>query len=145
MNFRGAGCFNLHRFVSRIPVNALRYYPSFRVLSLSIGNNKPHVNLQIVQQLVSQLQIADNQNIKKIQQLFGSLPDSLFQIPWGYNILIFNKIKDDQEAIFYPQQTKENNWRQAVLEYQIEINLYQRRGKAITNLKNTLLEPTPIW
>jgi predicted nuclease of restriction endonuclease-like (RecB) superfamily len=95
----------------------------------------------IVQQVVSQLQITDNQNIKKSQQLVGFLPDSLFQIPWGHNILIFSKIKDVQEAIFYVQQTIENNWSRAVLEYQIEINLYQRQGKAITNFKNTLPEP----
>jgi predicted nuclease of restriction endonuclease-like (RecB) superfamily len=55
--------------------------------------------------------------------------------------MIIQKIKNLPEAIFYIQQTIENNWSRAVLEYQIETNLYARQGKAITNFKNTLPEP----
>jgi len=63
------------------------------------------------------------------------------QIPWGHNILIFSKSKNITEAIFYLEQTIENNWSRSVLEYQIETNLYARQGKAISNFKQTLPEP----
>ena len=61
-------------------------------------------------------------------------------IPWGHHIFILKKIKNTHEAYFYIQQTIENNWSRAVLEMQIESNLYSRQAKAITNFKNTLPE-----
>lgn len=59
-------------------------------------------------------------------------------VPWKHNILIIERIKTAPEIIFYLQQTIKNNWSRSVLEYQIETNLYQRQGKAITNFSATL-------
>jgi len=72
--------------------------------------------------------------IEKIQQLVG-------QIPWGQNVVIISKSKSIGEAIFYSKKTIENNWSRSVLLHQIELGLYERQGKAITNFTNTL--PTP--
>ncbi len=83
-------------------------------------------NFAIAKQLVSQLQLFDN-------ELF-------FSIPWGHHILIIQKIKNTAEACFYIEKTVENNWSRAVLEYQIETNLFKRQGGAITNFKNVLPE-----
>ena len=66
--------------------------------------------------------------------------NQIFKIPWGHHILILKKIKEFQEAIFYINKTIENNWSRAVLEYQIETNLFNRQGKAITNFESTLPE-----
>jgi predicted nuclease of restriction endonuclease-like (RecB) superfamily len=73
-------------------------------------------------------------DIEKIQQLVG-------QIPWGHNVVIISKSKNIEEAIFYSNKTIENNWSRSVLLHQIELNLYERHGKAITNFTETL--PTP--
>jgi predicted nuclease of restriction endonuclease-like (RecB) superfamily len=62
----------------------------------------------------------------------------LFQIPWGHHVLLFKKIKVQEEALFYIQQTILHNWSRSVLEYQIESGLYKRQGKAITNFETTL-------
>lgn len=62
-------------------------------------------------------------------------------IPWGHNILIVQKIKVPKEALFYIQQTIENNWSRSVLQIQIESKLIERQGRAITNFKNTLPKP----
>jgi predicted nuclease of restriction endonuclease-like (RecB) superfamily len=73
----------------------------------------------------------------------GGLSDNVskcLQIPWKHNLLIIEKTKDNKEVIFYINQTIENNWSRAVLEYQIESNLYQRAGSSVTNFKNTLPE-----
>ena len=64
----------------------------------------------------------------------------LFQIPWGHHILIVQKIKNTNEAYFYINETISNNWSRSVLEYQIETDLYNRQGKAISNFKLTLPE-----
>lgn len=70
----------------------------------------------------------------KVQQLVG-------QIPWGHNIAIFTKSKSHEEAVFYINKTIENNWSRAILNHQIELNFFERSGKAITNFENTLPEP----
>ena len=78
----------------------------------------------------------------KFHQLGGKLKEKsqqlVAQIPWGHNILILTKCKNIKEALFYVEQTIENNWSRSVLEYQIETDLYGRQGKAVTNFKNTL-------
>ncbi|ANH82220.1 hypothetical protein A8C56_15740 [Niabella ginsenosidivorans] len=66
------------------------------------------------------------------------LVSQLALIPWGHHILIIQKIKNVSEALFYVNKTIENNWSRSVLEYQMEINLYQRQGKAVSNFTTTL-------
>ncbi|PID93329.1 MAG: hypothetical protein CSA95_08070 [Bacteroidetes bacterium] len=73
-------------------------------------------------------------DIEKVQQLVG-------QIPWGHNVLIITKSASIEEAVFYINKTVENNWSRSVLAHQIDLDFYNRSGKAITNFKDTL--PTP--
>jgi predicted nuclease of restriction endonuclease-like (RecB) superfamily len=94
----------------------------------------------IRQQVVGELQDTDNQLNENAKQVASQLENQLLNIPWGHHIIIFQKIKNVPEAFFYVQQTIENNWSRAVLEMQIETNLYARQGKAITNFKHTLPE-----
>jgi predicted nuclease of restriction endonuclease-like (RecB) superfamily len=81
------------------------------------------------------------------ESLIGQQPVSQFrqhlvaQIPWGHNLLIISKSSDLQEAQFYVQQTLENNWSRDILGLQIKSDLYHRKGKAITNFKQSLPEP----
>ena len=69
-----------------------------------------------------------------VQQLVG-------QIPWGHNVRILDSVKNQDERLWYIQQTIENGWSRSVLEYQIESKLYQRQGKAITNFDQALPKP----
>ena len=62
----------------------------------------------------------------------------LFQIPWGHNIVIIQKCKDIQEAIFYVQNTFRYGISRNVLIHQIESGLYRRKAKAINNFAQTL-------
>jgi predicted nuclease of restriction endonuclease-like (RecB) superfamily len=68
------------------------------------------------------------------------LNNMLASVPWGHNVVIINKLKDAKEALFYLQQTIENNWSRSILVLQIEQDLYRRQGKAITNFQKTLPE-----
>ena len=65
----------------------------------------------------------------------------IFKIPWGHNIVIVSKCKTIEKALFYVNETIANNWSRAVLTHQIESNLFERRGKAVTNFKQTLSPP----
>jgi|ERR1035437_671028 predicted nuclease of restriction endonuclease-like (RecB) superfamily len=94
----------------------------------------------IAKQAVSYLQNAD---IEKVISSFEvndrtTFTIKLFNIPWGHHILIIQKIKDINEASYYINETLINNWSRSILEYQIETDLYNRQGKAITNFSTTL-------
>ena len=68
------------------------------------------------------------------------VPQAVAQIPWGHNRLIISKIKNLDEALFYTKETIHNSWSRDLLEIQIRDDLYNRKGKAITNFENTLPE-----
>ena len=74
-----------------------------------------------------------------VQQAIG-FNFNILGVPWGHHMLVLDKAKSVEEALFYLQQTIENNWSRAILTLQIEQDLYSRQGKAITNFHQTLPE-----
>lgn len=79
---------------------------------------------------------------EKIPQAVGQLRDlPFFQIPWGHNAVLLEKLKKAEERLWYAQQTIQNGWSRAMLEIWIENNLYKRQGKAVTNFITTLPKP----
>jgi len=119
------------------------YSPLFRK-----GNDSVTKNLgddKLVAQLVRQFQSSDN--VEYIHSDVQKLPllqhewNKIFVIPWGHNISIIEKTTNLEQALFYINKTIENNWSRSVLEYQIETNLYERHGKAVTNFNLTLPAP----
>ena len=70
----------------------------------------------------------------KSQQVVGKI----LMIPWGHNIVIIQKCKSVEEALYYVQNTIKNGISRSVLIHQIETNLYGRDGRAITNFEATL-------
>jgi len=111
-------------------VSNLKYCEQF----FTFYNSDFEPGVLIGQQAVDQLQGPDNKQITFSQQLVG-------QIPWGHNILIFTRCNNVEEALFYAQQTLENNWSRDVLDLQLKSDLYGRKGKAVSNFSNTLPEP----
>jgi predicted nuclease of restriction endonuclease-like (RecB) superfamily len=69
-----------------------------------------------------------------VQQLAG-------QLPWFHNCVLLDKVKDPSEREWYARACIENGWSRAVLEHQIESQLFERQGKAISNFKQTLPAP----
>lgn len=86
-------------------------------------------------QLVSQLE----NEIRA--QVVPQLEKDFFSVPWGHHILIMQRCKDLDKALFYIHQTVENNWSRSVLDWQIDSNLFERQGKAVSNFTHTLPEP----
>ena len=85
-----------------------------------------------------------NQKNIFLHQVGAEMPDDffLFQIPWRHQVEIITKCRTVEEATFYVYKTIENHWSRSVLEHQIELNLYERQGKAITNFQQQLPIPT---
>jgi predicted nuclease of restriction endonuclease-like (RecB) superfamily len=63
------------------------------------------------------------------------------QIPWKHNCLILEQVKTPDLHQWCIQQTIQNGWSRAALEYQIETQLHARLGQAQNNFQRTL--PTP--
>lgn len=69
----------------------------------------------------------------KLQQLVA-------EIPWGQNLLILERVKNDQEKLYYLTQTKEQGWVRDTLRDQINTQAYQRHilAKKTHNFEATL-------
>ena len=102
----------------------------------------PNQQTPIIHQLGGQLQAANNESSIILQQLVEELENhTVFQIPWGHHIHIFTKCQSVKEALFYVRKTIENGWSRSMLTHHLELNLYAREGKAVTNFAATLPAP----
>ncbi len=63
------------------------------------------------------------QNFPKLQQLVG-------EIPWGHNLLIINKIKQEKVREYYLKAAKDCGWSRNVLLNQIKADAYGRHKQA---------------
>lgn len=71
----------------------------------------------------------------KLQQLAS-------EIPWGHNLLIITKIKDEIARIYYLEQTSKNGWTRNVLLNQINGMAFERHQ--ISDKKHNFQEVLPI-
>ena len=70
---------------------------------------------------------------EKVQQLVAHLP-------WGDNVLLFEKIKDMGIRLKYIEGCIQNGWSRSVLLFQIETKYYERIGNSANNFKNTFMK-----
>jgi predicted nuclease of restriction endonuclease-like (RecB) superfamily len=78
--------------------------------------------------------------MKKFYLFFKTenVPQLVAQLPWNQVRIILDKIKNKKEALFYIQESINNTWSKVLLEHQIELNLYERKGKINNNFLKTL-------
>jgi predicted nuclease of restriction endonuclease-like (RecB) superfamily len=83
-------------------------------------------------------------NLKYMRAFAQAYPESQIvqqaaaQIPWFHNCVILDKVKDAAARQWYLQQVMTNGWSRNILMMQIESQLYQRQGQAVTNFEATL-------
>ena len=85
----------------------------------------------------------ENHGIKIVPQVgeeyMPQVGAQIFMVPWNHIKYILDKCGSDQEkALFYVQETIKNNWSRAVLLNFLGTDLYERKGKAVTNFEATL-------
>jgi predicted nuclease of restriction endonuclease-like (RecB) superfamily len=66
-----------------------------------------------------------------VQQLVG-------HIPWGHNVVLFQRVNDKEERFWYISKTITNGWSRKILAEWIDKQLYKRKGKALTNFQKYL-------
>ncbi|MEM6379630.1 MAG: PDDEXK nuclease domain-containing protein [Bacteroidota bacterium] len=86
-------------------------------------------------------------NLKYMRQFAQTYADfpigqaALDQISWYHNITLLQKCNDANERLWYAQKALQHGWSRNVMLHQIESQLYQRQGKAITNFSTQLPSP----
>ena len=103
-------------------------------LSKDLSKEFPYVKVFSYRNLKNIRQWVKFWNNEKGKQVVSQL----FQIPWGHNIVIIQKCKNIDEAVFYIRNTIKHGISRSVLIHQIESNLYERNKKAINNFDLTL-------
>lgn len=86
-------------------------------------------------------------NLGYMKAFAESYPDeaiyqrSVGKLPWRHNIALLDKLKTQEQRLWYAEKAIENGWSRDVLVWQIESNLFGRQGKAVTNFDRTLPKP----
>ena len=106
------------------PVEELQEVKSQRLVDLSEPPKKDS-QTGILQRVVEELE----------------MPQHFGLIPWGQHIEIFTRCESLEEALFYVNQTIENNWSRPEVEAKIHDRLFQNTEAAITNFNERLPSP----
>lgn len=86
-------------------------------------------------------------NLKYMSQFAELYPDleigqqPVAQLPWGHIVFLMNFVQSPEKREFYMQNAIEYGWSRNILEIQIETNLFERQGAAITNFSERLPSP----
>ncbi len=86
-------------------------------------------------------------NLKYMRAFAAAYPDEAIvqqaaaQLPWFHTCILLDKVKDVEARSWYSQAAREYGWSRDVLVHQIDSDLYQRQGQAVTNFKRTLPAP----
>lgn len=86
-------------------------------------------------------------NLKYMRSFAEAWPDEQFvqqvvaQIPWGHNVRILDYVRQQPAREWYICKTIEHGWSRNVLVHQIQSDLYNRQGRALSNFSLALPEP----
>ena len=104
--------------------------------------------LKVVPQVVGQLENGKAQQAVKdspeiVPQPVGQLEEMLFSIPWGHHRYLIDRYgTEPAKAFFYVKKTMQEGWSRDVLLNFMDSGLYEREGKALTNVTRTLPDET---
>ncbi len=81
-------------------------------------------------------------NLKYMRMLASTYDEEelrvVSQIPWSHNQILLNRLNDNPQRLWYAQKSTEHGWSGAILQVQLENDLFSRQGKALTNFQQTL-------
>ena len=86
-------------------------------------------------------------NLKYMRSFAEAWPDEAIvqqpaaQIPWFHHCILLDKVKNSEQRLWYVQKTIEQGWSRNILAMQIDSNLHQRQGGAVSNFAQTLPAP----
>jgi len=72
---------------------------------------------------------------------FSILQRTVAKIPWRSNIVLMDKLPDEQTRLWYAQKLIENGWSKETLDLMISSRLIERQGNAVNNFQTALPSP----
>ncbi len=72
---------------------------------------------------------------------FENMKRLVSQIPWGHNILLMQRVKDNSIRFWYMEQIINNGWSRDILGLMIKSEIHERQGSSTTNFRSTLPDP----
>ncbi len=66
----------------------------------------------------------------------GNWQQLVAKLPWGYNLLLIEKVKDKTIRQLYAEEAIENGWSRNVLAMQINTHFHLRRGNSTNNFQD---------
>jgi predicted nuclease of restriction endonuclease-like (RecB) superfamily len=72
---------------------------------------------------------------------FSILQRTVAKIPWRSNIVLMDKLPDEQTRLWYAQRLIDNGWSMETLNLMISSRLIERQGKAVNNFDTALPPP----
>lgn len=69
---------------------------------------------------------------------FKIFPQAVGKLAWRSNRMLLDKLKNNEERLWYAQKALENNWSSTVLEHQIATRLIDRQGDKVKKVTNYL-------
>jgi predicted nuclease of restriction endonuclease-like (RecB) superfamily len=93
---------------------------------------------QFVQPTAAQMQSVENQSSESVQSEIAQLGALVSRLPWTHNIVLLEKLSTVKQRLFYANKCIQNGWSKSILVHQIESDLYNRQGNAISNFELTL-------
>lgn len=88
-----------------------------------------------------------SRNLKYMRSLAEAWPDSeivpqlVALLPWGHLRVLLDRLKDREAREWYLRAAVEYGWSRNILVHQIESQLREREGKALTNFQRALPPP----
>lgn len=132
----------------------------YQQLSLDIKNEISEIkgfserNLKLMAQFYREYPKFGQFGQQPVAQIKDSLPPSniliiqenlvqqlVARLPWGHNIVLIQKLKDQEKRRWYMEQTIAQGWSRSVLESMLNARADERQGKAITNFELKLPPP----
>jgi predicted nuclease of restriction endonuclease-like (RecB) superfamily len=116
----------------------VQFYNEYNTVNLKGKQPVSQIDLigkQPVSQLENDTSLIPKQPVSEIEPITKQL---VSQIPWGHNILLMQKIKNQNTRLQYIQQTITEGWTRDVLASMIKSNWHTRQGNSATNFKTTL-------
>lgn len=85
-----------------------------------------------------------SRNLKYMRAFAAAWPEpaivqrALHKLPWGVNVELLDAVREPEVRLWYAERAFEHGWSRSVLSMNIERKVHARRGKALTNFKQTM-------
>ena len=114
----------------------LRFHREYPELQQAAAPKVPQAVAQIANSVDGQLPIVP-QAVAQLPSTAGG-SEAFVLIPWGHNMVLLEKVKEQSDRLWYARQTLEHGWSREMLSANIKSSAHTRQGAAVSNFGTRL-------